>query len=571
MTIEELAFVEGMTQRSVNACILSGITNLSELLRYKASNPNFLKLKNCGRKSNLELFRICDKYRKMIINGQLSISNDLKEEILSGEPKVTTFVQMDKNVDISTLALRESMSMRGFKACLRAGLTSLRELLQYYHDYENDQFLTIQGCGVGTNNELIQICEKYDRISTLKPNAESFSPLELLIKDLKLNKSNTSKVRSIIMKNKTFQVFSVIDSLIDGKYIFKNSKQLFVFKNLFYCYLGYEKLTLDEAGKILGFTGERSRQIRNANLSKLPRAFQFIKDIHYKVDCQEYINNLEKPIVCITDQDSLNINKAENTNFSPFFISFILSIIYSKDYYWLGEKLGFIKGANSKQRFIKKSYLVKRTIASNDEFEKLWKYANSLVHTARLNDEFFLYDDFIKVFNKNIAEERQLLIDAISIFLKAEFNNQIGVLPDGILLYKNKEKSILEGMVEILQNSNKPLHFSEINDILQKMGVKAYTSRNVHSILLNENKIFGLKGAGIYDLRIKGGRFGSIGDVAEQILLEKKSPIRFKKLEDTICTELVVARNSIKRILLYYKNEKRFKRFENDLIGLAGW
>jgi hypothetical protein len=97
------------------------------------------------------------------------------------------------------------------------------------------------------------------------------------------------------------------------------------------------------------------------------------------------------------------------------------------------------------------------------------------------------------------------------------------------------------------------------------------TEQSVHSILINRNKIFGLKGFGIFDLRSKGGLFGTICSVAEQLLREKNKPIPIQELENLICKELVVNKNSIQSGLFYYGKETFFEKDKNGNVSLKEW
>lgn len=90
-------------------------------------------------------------------------------------------------------------------------------------------------------------------------------------------------------------------------------------------------------------------------------------------------------------------------------------------------------------------------------------------------------------------------------------------------------------------------------------------------LLHKKSEIFGLKGAGIFDLRSKGGYFGSITDVAYQVLLERGKSIPLEELVNLLDNELLYSRESIYVVLTATKHDDRFERYKKHNIGLKEW
>ena len=69
--IEHLKSTENVNPRSLNICIENKMQNLQSIVIYFWAYDDFLKLKNCGQKLNLELIELCRKYeltvRKSIV------------------------------------------------------------------------------------------------------------------------------------------------------------------------------------------------------------------------------------------------------------------------------------------------------------------------------------------------------------------------------------------------------------------------------------------------------------------------------------------------------------------------
>jgi len=70
--IEHLKSTERLNTRSIDSCVENKMQNLQSIVIYFWAYDDFLKLKNCGQKLNLELIELCRKYeltlRKSIVN-----------------------------------------------------------------------------------------------------------------------------------------------------------------------------------------------------------------------------------------------------------------------------------------------------------------------------------------------------------------------------------------------------------------------------------------------------------------------------------------------------------------------
>ena len=70
--IEHLKSTERLNTRSIDSCVENKMQDLQSIVIYFWTNDDFLKLKKCGQKLNLELIELCRKYeltlRKSIVN-----------------------------------------------------------------------------------------------------------------------------------------------------------------------------------------------------------------------------------------------------------------------------------------------------------------------------------------------------------------------------------------------------------------------------------------------------------------------------------------------------------------------
>ena len=69
--IEHLKKDENLSARSLKICVENKLNDLQSMVIYFWANDDFLRLRNCGQKSNLELIELCRKYeltlRKSIV------------------------------------------------------------------------------------------------------------------------------------------------------------------------------------------------------------------------------------------------------------------------------------------------------------------------------------------------------------------------------------------------------------------------------------------------------------------------------------------------------------------------
>jgi hypothetical protein len=570
MSIRQLYIVENLSQRSLNVCIDANLKTLTDILNYRHTNSEFLHLKNCGQNSNEELLQICEKYDNLILSGIIK-GNDFmpkaaNERIVKNGAVEFASVELIENIELERLAEIENISVRSKNVCVIANLTSLRLIIQYYYNKGGGGFLSIRNCGQTSNLELIKICQKYVNSvkSVTKVNLiqkDHFTPTETFLNDLKLSYSDLCNVKDCISGLTYIPIFRVINILIDSNFVFHNEKQTIIFKDTFNCYQSQQNYTLDSVGREIGLTRERVRQLREMIYRRIRYAFKFINIGNNKTVFPEYIDSVFRPIVWVNDEEANQINQNENTTFTPLFITLIFSVIYSDRFVRVGDLKTLLSKSILKKPIPNKHlFLLDRAIASKFRFEQFLKYLDLLVCQKRKEENLITYTDLIIKFKKGNVTENEEIINVIKEIVKSDYNSYAEIMPVGIKFYRNTKRILASYITEILQHSLKPLHYSEIHQRLIDQGLEITSEQYTHSVLIRENEIFGLKGAGKYDLRSKGGFFGTIGDVAEQILVNRNEPIPMLELENLIFNELIVSRDSIYELLFHYNNENRFDK-----------
>jgi hypothetical protein len=63
ITLEELNEIAPISIRAFHILKTGRLNTLVKIINYYNQNHSFVKIKNCGNKSNLELTNLCEKYR----------------------------------------------------------------------------------------------------------------------------------------------------------------------------------------------------------------------------------------------------------------------------------------------------------------------------------------------------------------------------------------------------------------------------------------------------------------------------------------------------------------------------
>ncbi|MBC6408947.1 MAG: hypothetical protein GDA42_00535 [Ekhidna sp.] len=111
-----------------------------------------------------------------------------------------------KNISLEELAHKEKLGIRSLNICRYNGLNDLFTILNYFR--ENNDFLGLRNCGLKSNRELTELCEKYEESSSRPVKEKTKNPIEKQIDSLTLkqqkilnnlieSKANNLSVRSL--------------------------------------------------------------------------------------------------------------------------------------------------------------------------------------------------------------------------------------------------------------------------------------------------------------------------------------------------------------------------------------
>lgn len=225
ISLSELTEIESLSKRTQNICEYCNLKDIHSILDYYWENFDFLKLRNCGAKSNLELIDICHKYEKII--------SQQKEEIIQ-DSHINSIAE-----SIHSLIKQKSLVINIIEASINELSLGSSNVLKNYLSSNTDiiELQLISSISKSDLRDLRSIGEKsIKEISTflksIKEYIQMLSNIESQIIDNKFeNQSNPilNKINSLNEKK-----VKVIDNIIEEKinYISNSSRiSLMLFLN----------------------------------------------------------------------------------------------------------------------------------------------------------------------------------------------------------------------------------------------------------------------------------------------------------------------------------------------------
>lgn len=324
--IDELLESGKICQRIYNICKSNNLHSIGSIINYYTINKTFKLLRNCGIKSNNELMQVCSSeleqnslypseayllVNKLSEGKKLILTNFLKAEInkLSVRTKKVIFKELKNLISISNFTLI---------------------FLPYRKELQFDFF---------ESKNII-----YNEISILLLNVEklikgiSNQQDESVLNDLNdkyliklLFPASEEKIESLTK----IRIFQLIDILLSDCYIF-NKNELLVLRKTMRIYLNETPINLRIIAEKLKLSYERVRQIRIGLLIDFKERFSFIKQL--KAELFENHEILRRSnYIFVSDELGSKINSENGTKFTNEFITFIIGILFDKEFEIIGD------------------------------------------------------------------------------------------------------------------------------------------------------------------------------------------------------------------------------------------
>jgi hypothetical protein len=589
MTLDEIYQKEDISVRSLNICDFNGLKDLDSILFYFKENKTFAKLRNCGKKSDDELSKLCLKYRTSD-----TTNNNIKKDINVSLHQIITNLKTEQIILVNDfIGINvNKLSNRGKNALVKHlhGELNLNKI--------NDNILTnihfnynhIRSAGQKTTieikqfiNSIVTFINTIDKINkdevssiSLNENPQDKSYFSELENKMIFEESFSipSLIPSVILSNNS--IFKIIDFLINQNTIIDN-KLNFIFKNSFKIYCNQSVLTRSEISKKLMISTERVRQLRNDLPRILFRKFEFIKILNDDL-YQKYNLDISSDFLVIDSEKREHINNLNQTNFSKEFISSIICI-YKSDLYEIiveTEDMILLNKYKLKSMFSwKNRYLVKKIFNTefcfisftNDINKRLSERINE---TYQFNFHEYLFN-FLKTSNRNLLSHIQPIAEKI---LNNEFDLYIDI-NHNIVFNRNIGKQIYEFVIEALEKLGKPSKIDEIFNRIKndyplfeksKEALRVALNRKSEIIYFGRTSTYGLKKWETENDGIKGG---TIRGIAFDFLNRFSEP---QHLSD-ISKYVIQFRPDSNKKSIYYNlksdESRTFTFLKNSYVGLS--
>ncbi|MFA7662380.1 MAG: sigma factor-like helix-turn-helix DNA-binding protein [Patescibacteria group bacterium] len=188
------------------------------------------------------------------------------------------------------------------------------------------------------------------------------------------------------------------------------------------------------------------------------------------------------------------------------------------------------------------------------------------------NNKPMMTDEIISHFKKTpfyttskvkITDEMIVSFLHLSIDLKENVFGEWGMRDWGTISLK----TVNDRIYYIMSQHKKPLHFSEITDLINKKDAAIFIAHGatVRNILTAESRYI-LVGRGIYALKEWGVEPGTVSQLIEKIITEAGEPVSRKDIIDKILSQRIIKKQTI---LITLSNKNKFKKMPEGKYALA--
>lgn len=304
--------------------------------------------------------------------------------------------------------------------------------------------------------------------------------------------------------------------------------------------------TLEQIGEMLGITRERVRQLEKAILAKLKIAAADDKITNLAEAERLIIRDLSENgrVGRVTDIAARLVSKAKANDFRSL-IAFIaelspkLTLIDENDFYY--HAIGIAEHGD--QKAIKKRV---------DEIVKTIKEYGKPIHIEKLHELLTSYEQPSHV--RGLASVSKKLASLKDVW--------------GLLKWPAvNPKNIRDKIFIILNETGKPMHFSEISNAIRESSFKRkdVTVQAIHNELIKDKR-FVLIGRGIYALSGWGYSKGTVSDIITDVLREAGEPLHRDEIIKRMLKKRQVKETTI---LLNLQSKPQFKRVAKATYTLA--
>lgn len=587
ISLQELSEIEVLSARTKNICKYCNLKDIHSILDYYWENFDFLKLRNCGAKSNLELIGICHKYEKIVYQPKNEI---FPEKLIIPENTVNPIIEKIDSLSIrqkkivnnliethlNELSVRSSNALRAYFGSdigiigIKLILSNQESEIKYMRNVGERSIIEINGY-VALIIELIELISLFEN--------ETEITVELFHAYLMRKFSLSQTILNEIDKNYDFTygipIFRTIKVLVDKEIIYTQRVKVIFYLGLAY-FNDSTVCSLDKLAEISKLSRERSRQVREEIYENLNETFSFLKGMEFDA-INLYGIDVSSNLIIVSEEQISEINHKEDNAFNLLFINKILSILLENSYSLIGDEenivLEKIKAKRSSHNW-NSTYLIKSELTNIFNFEEFISDINRRLNERIEEDYSFHFETYLTNFQKNDSTELSLIVIQISEHLLfSEFELCVDV-DENIVFKRNTIKQVGEYVYEILYEKKIPLTVYEIYKLISQKypnitksaeALRGSCQRDPNLIYFGRSSTYGLKKWEDADI-VKGG---TMHDISEEYLDQFDVPKHIDEISKYVSNyRQDVTSNNLLYNLKSAEN-RRFVFFKNSHIGLV--
>jgi hypothetical protein len=539
--------------------VIQKLGGMDKALEYYKVNESFIKIKNTGNKTNLELISLFEHliFEKNILNPQ-EFTKEKEPSVPRNIQELVDYYSIRKLS--ATKRLANYLDKIEDEANFSAGLKNQTKFI-LYHFICDFNYFNARNLGAKTVEEIELIREEIRKRANLE-NSITLDNLEIEedISKVIYRKISFSipidKIEKAITNNgKSYNLPLMLKIFLTHQRF--NSK---IIKGFDYYYFSDKKPDVETATKIFNCTKERVRQLKVSFKEKiLPNS---INQLLNTLGSIPYVlTNQNESIIELFEFENIESELYYNTSFLKFIYN------YLNDYLDLNELIVDSKSFIPSQNPI----LISSVFADKVSLIELFGFLDNEIYNFEIVE--FEYDREILI--QRFYDENDLIIEPYEL-------NKIKILIDKIIRInwtnieptirrskKRKEKDIIYDLVHsFILEKNESQKTKSILDYL----IQNYVDISKEFLLniLNKNKArFQRVGNGYWTItELDKNVHGSLREIIEQKLFESEVPMHISEIHEYVNTLRPISEHSL-RSNMRMEEDKIFTFFKCSFIGLS--
>ena len=546
ISLKELCKIEKLSVRSQNICEYCNLKDIHSILDYYWENFDFLKLRNCGAKSNLELIDICRKYEKIVYQPKNEIFpentvNPIIEKIDSLTVRQKKIVNNLIETHLNELSVRSSNALKAYFGS-NVDIIGIKMILSNRESEIKNMRNVGERSIIEINGYVAFIIELIELISLFENETEITVELfhAYLMRKFSINQTILNEIDKNYNFSNGIPIFRTIKVLVDKEIIYTQRDKEFFYLGFAY-FNDSTVCSLDKLAEISKLSRERSRQVREDIYVNLNETFSFLKGMEFDA-INLYGIDLSSNLIIVSEEQVFEINHKEDNSFNLLFINKILSILLENSYSLIGDEenivLEKIKAKRSSHNW-NSTYLIKSELTNIFNFEEFINDIERRLNERIEEDYGFHFEAYTTNFQKKDCFQASLIIIPIlEQLLFSEFEMSIDI-DDNIIFKRNTIKQVYEYAYEALEALGQP---SKVQEICKKVNelypnykadensIRSSMQRKTGFIPFGRTSVYGLK-EWEDEKDIRGG---TIRDITEEFLMTQTEPKHIDEITEYV-------------------------------------